>query len=229
MACACSGLICRTGLCAWQWITCERLAAFTTFAAVMQSRSIERLTCTTAANKVMDPSPLSCVIMGLDPIPSGWVITCVRLDHRYPMSMENPYKAAAAGKGSEPIDSRIAPTYYACLLLLTGFLLFTYCTFNHICMCGHLKHTEAVTLPFHWGLDVLLGSVFALAVYFARRSFFVHPTAIAFLLALIYADHVLLASGAGYLFSILDLPIMLLIAARCVTRLRLARIYATAV
>jgi hypothetical protein len=145
------------------------------------------------------------------------------------MSMVNPYEATIDhGHCRVAVDSRIVATYLSCLLLLVGFLLFTFCTFSHSCMCGHLKHKEAATLVFHWGLDALLGGVFILAVSFARRSFFEHTTAIGLLLALIYLNHVVLANGAGYLFIAFDLPIMLVIAARCVVRLRWARIYATA-
>lgn len=145
--------------------------------------------------------------------------------------MVNPYEATIGGNGHchVAVDSRIAATYLTCLLLLVGFLLFTFCTFSHSCMCGHLKHKQAATLAFHWGLDALLGVVFIIAVYSARRSFFEHTNAIALLLALIYLNHVILANGAGYLFIVFDFPIMLVVAARCVVRLRWARVYATAI
>ena len=146
------------------------------------------------------------------------------------MNTGNPYEVTSVERQcSDSVDPRIAATYCACLLLFGGFLLFTFCVATHVCICGHLKHKEAVTLPIHWGVDVLLGTVFFLAVHFARRSFFVHTNTLAFLLTLIYLDHMLLANGAGYLFVVFDLPIMLLIAIRCVARLRWARIYATAV
>ncbi len=81
----------------------------------------------------------------------------------------------------------------------------------------------------HWMTDVLLGGLFVWAAVLARNSFFVRFNVLAILLLLIYCDHVLLGNGATYLYVVFDAPVMLLIAWRCLARLSLARLYATAV
>jgi hypothetical protein len=90
-------------------------------------------------------------------------------------------------------------------------------------MCGHLKHATLTTLPMHVALDVLLATVFVAVAIIAFRSTIKHPKMLSVLLTLIYLDHILLANGAGYLFILIDAPIMTLIIIRCFKRLRESR------
>lgn len=84
-------------------------------------------------------------------------------------------------------------------------------------------------LAIHWSTDAILGGLFVAAALVARDSFFVHTNVLAILLFLIFVDHILLANGAGYLYIVFDVPIMLLIAWRCFSRLSTARMYADAI
>lgn len=133
----------------------------------------------------------------------------------------NPYEFATTEIA--PVASiRVLATNTStvCYLLLAGFPLFSACTFMHSCMCGHLQHATPSTFPFHVALDVALALVFFAASYFAFRSTIRHRKIFAALLALIYIDHILLANGAGYFFILIDAPIMIFIAIRCLIRWR---------
>ncbi|TWU05845.1 hypothetical protein Pla52n_15600 [Stieleria varia] len=136
----------------------------------------------------------------------------------------NPYEPAANEDTlARPLRVLASNTSTVGYLLLAGFPLFTVCTFMHSCMCGHLQHATPTTFPLHVGLDVVLGIVFLAAAYFAFRSTIRHRKSFTALLTLIYVDHVLLANGAGYFFILIDAPVMIFIAIRCMTRCRETR------
>ncbi len=140
----------------------------------------------------------------------------------------NPY--SPTGECAIHIDAntrRVWATRNVFNALLLAFPLFTYCSFTHSCMCGHLMHSSPTMVGVHWATDAFLGGLFVLAAVLARNSHVVHFNTLGVLLLLIYCDHVLLANGAGYLYIVFDAPIMLLITWRCLARLLSARVVNT--
>ena len=136
------------------------------------------------------------------------------------MTIENPYVASTATIPEKAILRQATRTKVTCCLIGTSFLLFIVCTFLHVCMCGHLAHTTPASHPFHIALDAFLGVLLLAIPIAAVGSHFRFGALLVLPLTAIYLDHVILASGGGYLFLLLDLPIMISIAVVAFRRFR---------
>lgn len=136
------------------------------------------------------------------------------------MSMENPYASTAVVSSESGTSRKSFRTRATCILIAASFAMFIVCTFLHVCMCGHLAHATSTSYPFHISLDGLLGVSFLSIPAMAIGSHFRFGMLLILPLTVIYLDHVLLASGGGFLFVLLDLPIMISVGVLAIRRFR---------
>lgn len=68
-----------------------------------------------------------------------------------------------------------------------------------------------MTYPLYVAMDVILGVLFVVMVICSMGALSKFSFLIVVPLAAIYVDHVLLANGAGFLFILFDLPVMLIL------------------
>ena len=136
------------------------------------------------------------------------------------MSLENPYVSTTAISSGDETLRQAKRTKATCYLIGVSFVMFIVCTFLHVCMCGHLAHATPTSYPFHIALDVLLGILLLTTPILAVGSHFRFGLLLILPFTAIYLDHVLLASGGGFLFLLLDLPIMVLFAVLAFRRFR---------
>jgi len=136
------------------------------------------------------------------------------------MSLENPYVSTAAISSGWVTSRQALRTKATCYLITVSFVMFIVCTFLHVCMCGHLAHATPASYPFHIALDGLLGILLLSIPALAVGSHFRFGILLVLPLTVIYLDHVLLASGGGFLFLLLDLPIMISVSVLAFRRFR---------
>lgn len=136
------------------------------------------------------------------------------------MSLENPYVSTTAISPEWEVSQQALRTKVTCYLIMVSFAMFMVCTFLHVCGCGHLAHATSTSYPFHIALDGLLGILLLSIPVLAVGSHFRFGILLALPLAIIYIDHVLLASGGGFLFILLDLPFMISVAMLAIRRFR---------
>lgn len=136
------------------------------------------------------------------------------------MNVENPYTPSAAKPLEGDTIRKALRTKATCYLIGISFSMFIVCTFLHVCMCGHLAHATETSYPFHVALDAVLGLLLLSVPILAVGSHFRLGPLIVVPLSAIYLDHVLLASGGGFLFLLLDLPIMIAISVLAFRRFR---------
>jgi hypothetical protein len=136
------------------------------------------------------------------------------------MNVDNPHAPSTAKPlGGETIRKALR-TKATCYLIGVSFSMFIVCTFLHVCMCGHLAHATETNYPFHVALDAVLGLLLLSVPILAVGSHFRFGPLLVVPLSAIYVDHVLLASGGGFLFLLLDLPVMISIAVLAFRRFR---------
>lgn len=136
------------------------------------------------------------------------------------MNVENPYFPSTAKQFEAETIRKSLRTKATCHLIAVPFSMFIVCTFLHVCMCGHLAHATDTNYPFHVALDAVLGLLLLLVPILAIGSHFRCGPLLFVPLSAIYVDHVLLASGGGFLFLLLDLPVMISIAVIAFCRFR---------
>lgn len=134
--------------------------------------------------------------------------------------MENPYVSTSAISSGEEKLRQGKRTKATCYLIGVSFAMFIVCTFLHVCMCGHLAHATPTSYPFQIALDALLGILLLSTPILAIGSHFRFGILLILPFTAIYLDHVLLASGGGFLFLLFDLPIMALVAVLAFRRFR---------